>query len=221
MHRTFFLTFLTLCVGLIVSCDPKPEPEPEYNLSLSAVTLQLKVGDISTIEVLGNAVDIQWTSSNEEVASVYHGVVTANAIGAATITAKAGKSQATCIVYVSGTDGATLRITPPVVTLRPGEKYTFSYGNTFDLEMTWTSSKPEVATVSNTGEVTALAAGNTTITLATPLESVTALVAVEHTWGDYQLVWSDEFDGTALDESVWGYNTGGSGIYFRSSIDEE
>lgn len=211
MQRTFFVTFLTLCVGLIVSCAPKPEPEPEYNLSLSAVTLQLKVGDISTIEVLGNAVDIQWTSSNEEVASVYHGVVTANAIGAATITAKAGKSQATCIVYVSGTDGATLRISPPMVTLRPGEKYTFSYGNTFDLEMTWTSSDPEVATVSNTGEVTALAAGNTTITLATPLESVTALVAVEHTWGDYQLVWSDEFDDTELDESVWGYNTGGAG----------
>ena len=134
MHRTFFLTLLTLCVGLIVSCGPKPEPEPEYNLSLSSVTLQLKVGDISTIEVLGNAVDIQWTSSNEEVASVYHGVVTANAIGATTITAKAGKSQASCIVYVSGTDGATLRISPPMVTLRPGEKYTFSYGNTFDLD---------------------------------------------------------------------------------------
>jgi beta-glucanase (GH16 family) len=142
---------------------------------------------------------------------VYHGVVTANAIGTTTITAKAGKSQATCIVYVSGTDGATLRISPPMVTLRPGEKYTFSYGNTFDLEMTWTSSNPEVATITNTGEVTALAAGNTTITLATPLESVTALVAVEHTWGEYQLVWSDEFDGTILDESVWGYNTGGAG----------
>ena len=34
---------------------------------------------------------------------------------------------------------------------------------------------------------------------------------VSNTWGDYKLVWSDEFDGTALDETVWSYNTGGSG----------
>jgi beta-glucanase (GH16 family) len=56
-----------------------------------------------------------------------------------------------------------------------------------------------------------VAPGNAVITLATSLESVTAIVAVEHSWGDYSLVWSDEFNGSTLDESVWSYNTGGSG----------
>ena len=115
------------------------------------------------------------------------------------------------MVYVTGTDGASLRITPPVVNLRPGDEFDFSYGNTYDVELTWTSSEPSVATVDNQGHVKALAAGNTVITLSSIVESVTARVSVEHSWGEYTKVWSDEFDGTALDETVWTYNTGGNG----------
>lgn len=47
--------------------------------------------------------------------------------------------------------------------------------------------------------------------MATTVGSVTALVAVEHTWGEYQLVWSDEFNGTSLDESNWTPQIGGGG----------
>jgi beta-glucanase (GH16 family) len=129
----------------------------------------------------------------------------------AEVVAKSGNASATCIVYVTGTDGASLRISPPVVTLRPGDTYQFSYGNTYDLALTWSSSDESVATIDQNGLLTAVASGNATITLATPLESVTAMVAVEHSWGEYTMVWSDEFDGSALDESVWNYNTGGNG----------
>lgn len=208
MKKIFSLLF---CIALLAACNtPAPEPET-VNISISPVTVQLKVGDMTTLEVTGTTSNIEWTSSNEEVATVYHGVVTAKAIGKAEVKATAGKASATSIIYVTGTDGASLRISPPKVTLRPGDEYDFKYGNTYDLEMTWSSSDPSVATINNEGHVTAVAPGNTTITLATPLESVTALVAVEHSWGEYQLVWSDEFNGSALDESVWGYNTGGGG----------
>jgi beta-glucanase (GH16 family) len=142
---------------------------------------------------------------------VFHGVVTANAIGTTTITAKSGETVVNAQVFVSGTDGATLRISPAFVALKKGETHQFQYGNTFGLDITWSSSAEDIVKVDQQGLVTALKPGNATITLSTPVESVTALVAVEHNWGEYSLVWSDEFNGDKLDESVWNYNTGGNG----------
>ena len=202
---------LIAAVVCMAACDPKQNEPSNVTLELNPVTLQLKVGDIATIDTKGTATNIVWTSSNEEVASVYYGVVTAKAIGKAEITATSGKVSAKANVFVTGTDGSSLRISPPVVTLRPGDTLNFSYGNTYDLDVTWSSSEPSIATIDQKGHLTAVAPGNAIITLATNIESVTARVAVEHTWGDYKLVWSDEFDGTALDETVWSYNTGGSG----------
>ncbi|MBQ7696978.1 MAG: family 16 glycosylhydrolase [Paludibacteraceae bacterium] len=207
--RNIFL--IALLAVVCVACEKKQTAETPINtITLNPVTLQLKVGDIATIDA-GNATNVEWSSSNTEVAEVYYGAVTAKAIGKAEITARSGNVSATANVFVTGTDGASLRISPPVVTLRPMETFDFSYGNTFDLPLTWTSADPAIATIDQNGRLTAIAPGNTTITLSTNIESVTAIVAVEHTWGEYRLVWADEFDGAALDESVWGYNIGGSG----------
>lgn len=195
----------------MAACEPKQDEPSNVTLELNPVTLQLKVGDIATIDTKGTATNIVWTSSNEEVASVYYGVVTAKAIGKAEITATSGKVSAKANVFVTGTDGASLRISPPLVSLHVGEQFDFKYGNTFDLELSWSSSDPSVVHVTNTGHVTALKPGVSTITVSTPVESVTATVTVSHNWGEYQLVWSDEFDGNALDENTWSYNTGGNG----------
>ena len=202
---------LIAAVVCMAACDQKQDEPSNVTLELNPVTLQLKVGDIATIDTKGTATNIVWTSSNEEVASVYYGVVTAKAIGKAEITATSGKVSAKASVFVTGTDGASLRISPPLVSLHVGEQFDFKYGNTFDLELSWSSSDPSVVHVTNTGHVTALKPGVSTITLSTPVESVTATVTVSHNWGEYQLVWSDEFNGNALDEGTWSYNTGGSG----------
>ena len=207
--RKFFI-FSTICAVLSSLAACKTET-PTATLTLSTSTLQLKVGDMATLETSGTATNIEWSSSDEEVATVYYGVVTAKSIGKTTVKAYSGDVFAECIVYVSGTDGATLRLSPALVSVNVGETYQFSYGNTYDLELTWTSSDAAIASVSETGLVTANKAGNVTITLATPVESVSAVVAVAHKWGEYKLVWSDEFNGTALDESVWNYNIGGNG----------
>ena len=208
MRKLSYLLIIASAV-LMIACE-KPT-EPTATLSLSPVTVQMKVGEMVTIEAVGTAKNIEWTSSDESVATVYYGVITAKAIGMAVITARSGDVSAECQVYVSGSDGSTLRITPAVVSLKKGETFQFSYGNTFDLDLTWSSSDESVATVSQTGLVTAVHGGNAIITLATSVGSVTALVAVEHTWGEYQLVWSDEFDGSSLDESNWTPQIGGGG----------
>ncbi|MBO4454419.1 MAG: family 16 glycosylhydrolase [Paludibacteraceae bacterium] len=203
--------YLSVLAGILIACDTQVTPTPSVTLSVSPVTLTLKVGDISTLETSGTATNIEWVSTNEDVASVYHGVVTANAIGYAEVTATSGNASASCVVYVTGTDGTTLRISPPQVTLRPGDTYQFKYGNTYNLDLTWSCSDASVASIDQNGLLTAHTAGNATITLASPVESVTALVAVEHAWGEYQMVWSDEFNGSALDETIWNYNIGGNG----------
>ena len=208
MNKTIRIIVLLLGAVWMTACE-KPKEPATGSVTLNPVTLQLKVGDVATIDATGT--NIEWKSSNPEVAEVYYGVVTAKAIGKAEITATSGKATATANVFVTGTDGASLRITPPLVSLRPGDTFDFQYGNTFDLNITWSSSDVSVATIDQNGHLTAVAPGNTTITLATDIESVTAFVAVAHSWGEYQLVWSDEFDGDQLDESVWSYNTGGNG----------
>lgn len=207
--RKYFIVAISIAVLIgIAACKSNT---PTATLSLSTATLQLKVGDMSTIETSGTATNIEWSSSDEEVATVYYGVVTAKSIGKTVVKAFSGDVFAECIVYVSGTDGATLRISPALVSVNVGETYQFSYGNTYDLELTWSSSDAAIASVNETGLVTANKPGNVVITLATPVESVEAVVAVAHKWGEYKLVWSDEFNGTELDESVWNYNTGGNG----------
>ena len=205
MHK---ICKLFVCIAAIVlaACEKQEAP-----IVLNQTVLQMKPGELQTLEVVGSVPNVEWTSSNPDVATVYYGVVTAQAIGKAIITASTGKQSATCEVFVTGSDGATLRITPALVSMKTGETFQFSYGNTYDLELTWSSDNEAVATIDQNGLVTAHKAGNATITLATNLGSLTAIVAVEHTWGAYHLVWSDEFDGSALDESNWTPQIGGNG----------
>ena len=204
--RMYFSYICMACALLLAACQQEVS-----DFTLDPAAMQMKVGEMATIDLVGTAQNVEWTSSNEEVATVYHGVVTANAIGAATITATAGSTSKTCEVFVSGTDGATLRITPALVSMKKGETFAFQSGNAYELPLTWTSSDETIATVDENGVVTAVKGGNAIITLSTNIETVTALVAVEHTWGEYQLVWSDEFDGNDWDRNVWTAEVNGNG----------
>ena len=123
-------TLLFLCAVLCIAC------EPTVNFSLNPNSLQMKVGEITTINVVGEATNIEWASSDDSVATVFHGVVTANAIGMTTITAKSGSTTVNAQVFVSGTDGSTLRISPAFVSLKKGDTYQFQYGNTYGLDHT-------------------------------------------------------------------------------------
>ncbi len=206
MKKTLGFILLTM---LLSACTPQTTTSTPIILSSNA--LSMKVGDMATLEVTGNSSTVEWINSNDSVATVFYGVVTAKAVGKTIITAKSGDAKAQCEVFVTGSDGSSLRISPAVVSLKKGETYQFQYGNTYDLDLTWTSSDETIATVDNNGFVTAIKGGNATITLATNIDSVKALVAVEHEWREYQLVWSDEFNGTSLDENIWTIQTGGGG----------
>ena len=198
---------LIIAAAVLMACNTS-----EVNrISLSSNSLQMKVGDMEIIDVNPSGVSVVWTSSDSNVATVKDGVVAAVGVGYSSIRATAGRDYAECQVYVIGAKGETLSITPSIVSLKKGETHQYTYTSTYDVPLTWTSSNPDVATVSEAGLVTALSAGNTFITLSNGLEEVTSRVAVEHTWGEYSLVWSDEFDGSALNTDVWNTEVNGNG----------
>lgn len=74
------------------------------SISLDKTTLTLVVGDsetlVVTVEPTNSTDKVEWSSSDEAIATVKDGVVSAVAEGSATITAKAGAQTATCAVTV-------------------------------------------------------------------------------------------------------------------------
>ena len=112
-----------------------------------------------------------WESSNPEVATVTNGVVQAVGLGKTTITVKTlnGKT-ATCEVTTEiAITGVSLNQT--TLNLNPGGTATLVATITpedasMDKTLTWESSNPEVATVTD-GIVTAVGEGNATITVKT------------------------------------------------------
>ena len=201
------IIFLVAMVFISIACDTT---QPVI-LKLSTNTLQMTVGDMDILEVEPNDAGIVWSSSDVNVAIVDDGIVTAVGVGYSTITATLGKVSAECQVYVIGSKGETLSLTPSLVSIKKGETYQYTYTSTYDVPLEWTSSNPEIASVDENGVVSAHKGGNTTITLSNGLESVSSRVAVEHTWGEYNLVWSDEFDGATLNTENWTIEVNGSG----------
>jgi uncharacterized protein YjdB len=115
--------------------------------------------------------DVTWSSSNSAVATVSNGTVTAVAADSATITAtsavdgsKSGSATVTIIIPVTGItlDKTTLNLDKGG-TAALAVNYTPA--NTTQTGVTWSSSNPAVATVSD-GTVTAKAFGTAVITAA-------------------------------------------------------
>ena len=79
---------------------------PLVSISLDRNTMELEIGDSSTLNVNYNPTDttdnktVTWTTSDSKIATVQNGKVTAIAEGTATITAKVGSKTAQCKVTV-------------------------------------------------------------------------------------------------------------------------
>ena len=202
-HPTLLLLAI---ISFFAACQPTNDPASQLTITPSSLTL--KVGEMGTLKVSGSTAIPEWASSNDSVAQVTLGVVQAVGIGDAVITATVGNQSVQARVYVTGSDGSTLRISPLYVSMEKGETFQLSYGNTYNLPMAWSSTNEQVATVDNTGLVTAIYPGIAYIQLTTGGETVKALIDVQHHWSEYQLVWSDEFDGNTLNEENWTFQQG-------------
>ena len=208
MKKNIILLFFAV---LFVACQPNPNPEP-VRFDITPPVLQLKVGEFGMLDLtVSVSSEVVWTSSDDDVATVAAGVVSANGIGVATITAAIGESKASAVVYVSGSSGQTLALNTYQASLAKGEQFQFVCKNTYGNALIWSSDKETVATVDNTGLVTAVAPGVAKITVSSGMEELSATVSVSHKWGEYQLVWEEEFNGTSIDRNVWNIEVNGNG----------
>ena len=92
----FFATALAvLALAGFTACEPKNPAEP---LELTETSVTMKVGE--THQLVANVAVESWTSSNEAVATVADGLVTAVSAGNAIISATAAGVTKTCVVLV-------------------------------------------------------------------------------------------------------------------------
>lgn len=163
-------------------------PKPVTSISLKPTTLSLNQGDTGNLTATVEPADagnkkVNWSSSNEKVATVDNGVVTAVGTGSATITAKAGDFEATCAVTVTGANvpvsGITLNKSSMNIMAESPVTLTATVTPDYatDKTVTWTSSNEAVATVAD-GVVTGVAAGSATITATAGGFSATCSVQV-------------------------------------------
>ena len=160
-----------------------PASIPVTGVTVAPTTLEMTVGDdpvaLKATVAPDNASNknVTWKSSDESVATVdADGKVSAVAAGSATITVTTedGEKSATCTITVKEKvyPVETVTLDKEALVLFVGEAAvaltaTISPDNATNKNVTWTSSDPNVATVDENGNVTAIAVGTATITVKT------------------------------------------------------
>ena len=154
-------------------------------------TLRLGLGESKTLKAAVTPsklilADPVWHSSNEAVASVNaDGVVTAHALGTATITltsASLPDMQANCLVLV-GSPVSAITLNAPTEALWVGDTWSLSPvvapADAVSSALTWHCEPAGIVDVAEDGTVTALAEGEATVTASAADDSgVTAQVSV-------------------------------------------
>ena len=146
------------------------------SITLNKSTSSLYVGETDQLSATispANATDktVTWTTTSSAIASVSNGLITANAPGTATITAKAGSEIATCTVNVSAIAVTGVSISDTTKDLRVGDQYTLvatiNPGNATNKSVTWTVTSGDSVTITNDGVVSAIKAGTSVVQVKT------------------------------------------------------
>ena len=145
------------------------------DFTLSDSELTLGVGESKDLTVTAFVPDYasataSYTSSNSDVVTVSKGgKMTAKALGNADVTVTIGEIQKTCAVHVVATGVESITFEPAEANLTKGSTLQLNPVITpaqaaLDNAITYTSANPEVATVSETGLVKGIAAGDAVVT---------------------------------------------------------
>lgn len=219
------------CVeGYCVSTDVSFTDTPSTLVSAVEMTpesLEMVPGDQRQLQaspldgeggVVANA-ELEWTSSDEQVATVTgEGLVEALAPGTTIIAAAAGNSFDTATITVSGIAAGSVTVDPQALELKPGQTGALT-ATVFDANdeelpertVSWSSSAPTIAVVDQNGEVTAISPGSAEITATSGSVAASATVtvaspditSVELTPGTLELTIEDTFSlaATVRDEN--------------------
>lgn len=166
------------------------------SVSLDQSSLELSVGE--TYEFVATVLpenatnkELIWSSSDESVLTVNDGVITAIKEGKATITVKSkdGFKSSSCEVTVNKEPSiihvSSVSLSETTLDLETGDRYTLQATvlptDATDKSLSWSSSDDSIVTVTNKGKLTALKAGEATITVTTKDGGLTASCTVNVT----------------------------------------
>lgn len=169
-------------------------PVPVASVVVTPATSSLVIGgtvqlSATTRDASGNSLagrTVTWSSSDESITTVDgNGLVTAHALGTATITATSESKSATAQITVAVAPVATVAVSPSSVSVLPGATTQLT-ATTSDASghvltgrtVTWSSSDATKATVDGNGLVTGVAYGQVTITATSETKSGGATVKV-------------------------------------------
>lgn len=194
---------LALSLGL-VACKkdktPEPEPEPEpapaptITLNQTSALLDMYESVTLTATTANTTSAVVWSTSDASVASVDGGVVTAVAVGSATITASVDDVSATCSVTVTNSYTApVLNVNEDYVSVALNGSFTVTAETTWKgapltgVTYSWQISdgedtdKASVTPSSDTASavVQGLAYGETAITVSADVRGVTLVKTIE------------------------------------------
>src|SRR5437016_2111344 len=169
-------------------------PAAVASVTVTLAVVSLLVGaavqlTATTADSAGNVLSgrsISWSTSNATVASVSSsGLVTSVAQGSASITATSEGKSTAVPVTVTTVPVASLQVSPASANMFVGQTLSLTAtpkdaaGNTLTgRPVTWASSSPSVATVSNTGQVAGVTQGSATITATSESKTATATINV-------------------------------------------
>ena len=204
--KSFWLVIGLMIATLVfafVGCKDTP-----VNYQMSDTEISLKIGESKQLKISPTPqANVSWESDNGAVATVQDGLVFAVGTGNAVVTAKiAGVEKALeCTVTVTEeqveVEGCKLETVS--VSLKSGETFQLNVidaNNEVVQDVTWTSSDNAIATVSNSGLVTAVAAGDAMISAKLAGGTLVCKVTVTQK-NEYKL------DKTELDIAVGGSDT--------------
>lgn len=177
--------FVIMTLGL-VSCKEEVHEILASSVTLDKTSVEVLIGQTVHLSatVLPEATTdktIRWSSSDDSVAMVDEGTVTAHKVGQATIKATCGNKEASCVVNVLPIVVEEISFNKTSVSLKAGETVTLTAtvkpDDATDKTVTWSTSDATVATVSN-GVVTAKKVGTATITAKAGDKSATCEITV-------------------------------------------
>lgn len=198
--------------------EPKDIDVTEVKLDKSE--LRLTAGDIRNIKATVLPEDaynknVVWSSSNNEIASVDYGQITALKEGTATITVKTldGDKTATCrvIIETQTIEIANITLSEESVTIAVKKTHTLtcnvSPANATDKTIVWKSNDETIATVVD-GIITAKSIGITTITVSSANGNVSTNCKLNVTKPDKFGTFTDSRDGKVyktviIGDQIW------------------
>ena len=179
------------------------------SLNMSSINMNLYEEEKLTATVKGSDEAIVWTTSDEAIVSVQNGVIRANSVGNATVTATIGETSVSCAVRVIETM-CFVRVNETTLALNEGDTYainplfTINYQDAEVDSWEFLSSDTDVAKVDD-GIIKAIGGGSCKISV------------IANYLGN---TWLTEIDVTVLDDDVEFY-LGKREVVLSESVDGE